>query len=98
PRPVAPAAGRGPRRPKGAPPRGRPREPTQELAYTSHAKRLIETASKEAREAGTGLSAEQLMLAALLESRGAMGMLLAEVGADADRVRSAVAGPDGSGS
>jgi len=78
--------------------RGRPREPTQELAYTSHAKRLIETASKEAREAGTGLSAEQLMLAALLESRGAMGKLLAEVGADADRVRSAVAGPDGSGS
>ncbi|HET9726438.1 MAG TPA: calcium/proton exchanger [Gemmatimonadales bacterium] len=78
--------------------RGRPRGPTQELAYTSHAKRLIETASKEAREAGTGLSADQLMLAALLESRGAMGKLLAEVGADADRVRTAVLGPEGSGS
>jgi Ca2+:H+ antiporter len=75
--------------------RGRPRGLAQELAYTSHAKRLIETASKEAREAGTGLSAEQLLLAALLEPRGTMGKLLAEVGADADRVRSAVAGADG---
>jgi len=53
--------------------RGRPRGGTQELAYTSHAKRLIEMASKEAREAGTGLSAEQLLLAALLEPRGTMG-------------------------
>jgi Ca2+:H+ antiporter len=74
--------------------RGRPRGPTQELAYTSHAKRLIETASKEAREAGTGLTAEQLLLAALLESRGTMGKMLAEVGADGDRVRAAVIAPD----
>ena len=44
-----------------------------ELAYTSHAKRLIEAASKEAREAGTGLSAEHLLLAALLEPRGPLG-------------------------
>jgi hypothetical protein len=52
--------------------RGRPRGATQELAYTSHAKRLIEMASKEAREAGTGLSADQLLLAALVEPRGTM--------------------------
>jgi len=75
--------------------RGRPRGGTQELAYTSHAKRLIEMASKEAREAGSGLSAEQLLLAALLEPRGTMGKLLAEVGADAERVREAVAGGSG---
>jgi len=75
--------------------RGRPRGPAQELAYTSHAKRLIETASKEAREAGTGLTAEQLLLAALLEARGTMGKMLAEIGADADRVRAAVAAPNG---
>jgi Ca2+:H+ antiporter len=75
--------------------RGRPRGPSQELTYTSHAKRLIETASKEAREAGTDLTADQLLLAALLESRGTLGKLLAEVGADADRVRAAVAVPDG---
>jgi Ca2+:H+ antiporter len=76
--------------------RGRPRTPGQELAYTSHAKRLIETASKEAREAGTGLTAEQLLLAALLESRGTLGKMLAEIGADGDRVRAAVGTPDGS--
>jgi Ca2+:H+ antiporter len=75
--------------------RGRPRGPTQELTYTSHAKRLIETASKEAREAGTGLTADQLLLAALLEPRGTLGKLLAEVGADGDRVRAAAAPPDG---
>jgi Ca2+:H+ antiporter len=75
--------------------RGRPRGGTQELAYTSHAKRLIEMASKEAREAGSGLSAEQLLLAALLEPRGTMGKMLAEVGADAERVRAAVAGGSG---
>jgi len=75
--------------------RGRPRGQTQELAYTSHAKRLIETASKEAREAGTGLTAEQLLLAALLESRGTMGKMLAEIGVDADRVRAAVADANG---
>ena len=70
--------------------RGRPRGVNQELAYTSHAKRLIETASREAREAGTGLSAEQLLLAALLEPRGTMGKMLAEVGAGPDQVRAAL--------
>ncbi|MGN6391499.1 MAG: calcium/proton exchanger [Gemmatimonadales bacterium] len=71
--------------------RRRPRAGTDELAYTSHAKRLIETASKEARESGSGLSAEHLLLAALLEPRGTMGKLLSEVGAEAEQVRNAVA-------
>jgi Ca2+:H+ antiporter len=75
--------------------RGRPRGGTDELAYTSHAKRLIEMASREAREAGTGLSAEHLLLAALLEPRGTMGKMLAEVGANPERVRSEVAAGNG---
>jgi Ca2+:H+ antiporter len=70
--------------------RGRPRGGTDELAYTSHAKRMIEMASKEAREAGTGLSDEHLLLAALLEPRGTMGKMLSEVGAGPERVRAAV--------
>ena len=72
--------------------RGRPRGGTDELEYTSHAKRLIEMAQKEAREAGAGLGAEQLLLAALLEPRGTMGKLLTEAGVGADRVRAEVAG------
>jgi Ca2+:H+ antiporter len=71
--------------------RGRPRGGSDELAYTSHAKRLIETAQREAREAGTGLSAEHLLLAALIEPRGTMGKLLAEAGVGQDRMRQEVA-------
>ncbi len=67
--------------------RGRPRAGGEDLSYTSDAKRLIEVASKEARETGTGLSAEHLLLAALLEPRGPMGKLLAEAGASPERVR-----------
>jgi Ca2+:H+ antiporter len=67
--------------------RGRTRGGASELAYTSHARRLIEMASKEAREAGTGLTAEHLLLAALLEPRGTMARLLGEAGIGPDRVR-----------
>jgi Ca2+:H+ antiporter len=72
--------------------RGRPRSEgeSDELAYTSHAKRLIEAASKEARESGSTLSAEHLLLAALLEPRGTMGKMLGEAGAGPDQVRRAV--------
>jgi Ca2+:H+ antiporter len=75
--------------------RGRPRDGTDEIAYTSHAKRLIELAQREAREAGTGLSAEHLLLAALLEPRGTMGKLLGEAGVGQERVREEVARGDG---
>jgi Ca2+:H+ antiporter len=67
--------------------RGQGRGGTEDLAYTSHAKHLIEAASKEAREGGTSLSAEHLLIAALIEPRGTMGKLLAEAGATAERVR-----------
>jgi Ca2+:H+ antiporter len=58
--------------------RGRSRKAGEELAYTSHAKRLIEVASREARESGTSLSAEHLLLAALQEPRGTMAKILSE--------------------
>jgi Ca2+:H+ antiporter len=76
--------------------KGRPRGGSEELAYTSHAKRLIEMAQKEAREAGTGLSADHLLLAALLEPRGTMGKLLGDAGVGEDRVREEVGRSDGS--
>jgi Ca2+:H+ antiporter len=63
------------------------RSPTEELAYTSHAKRLIEVASKEARESGTALSAEHLLSAALHEPRGTMAKILGEAGITPARAR-----------
>jgi Ca2+:H+ antiporter len=63
---------------------------SDELAYTSHAKRLIEVASKEARESGTSLSAEHLVLAALHEPRGTMAKILAETGIPPARAQTEV--------
>jgi len=60
------------------------------LAYTSHAKRLIEVASKEARETGSVLSAEHLLLAALHEPRGALVKILADAGVSADQAQAAM--------
>ncbi|HEU5041550.1 MAG TPA: calcium/proton exchanger [Gemmatimonadales bacterium] len=57
------------------------------LPYTSHAKRLIETASRTAREAGLPLAAEHLLAAAFLEPRGPMGRVLADAGVSEARVR-----------
>jgi Ca2+:H+ antiporter len=73
--------------------RGRPRGGGEEPAHTSHAKRLIETASKEAREAGTELSAEHLLLAALQEPRGAMARILGDAGISPARVRAEIDSP-----
>jgi Ca2+:H+ antiporter len=70
--------------------RGRPRGDGEELAYTSHAKRLIDLASREAREAGVSLSSDHLLAAALLEPRGPLGKMLGEAGASAERVRGEV--------
>jgi Ca2+:H+ antiporter len=61
-----------------------------ELAYTSHAKRLIETASREARESGTALSAEHLLLAAVQEPRGPVARILADAKISPDRARAAI--------
>jgi Ca2+:H+ antiporter len=67
--------------------RGRPRDGTGELTYTSHAKRLIEASTKDARESGATLSADHLLHAALLEPRGTLARILAEAGITPDRVR-----------
>jgi Ca2+:H+ antiporter len=67
--------------------RGKPRAGGDEPAHTSHAKRLIENASKEAREAGSELTSDHLLLAALHEPRGAMARILSEAGVSADQVR-----------
>ena len=67
--------------------RGRPRGGGDEPAHTSHAKRLIENASKEAREAGSELSSDHFLLAALHEPRGAMARILSDAGVTPERVR-----------
>ncbi len=76
--------------------RGRPRGESGELAYTSHANRLIDLASQEARDEGGELTAEHLLLAALLEPRGTMGKLLAEAGGTPARVRAELDADHGS--
>jgi Ca2+:H+ antiporter len=70
--------------------RTRQRRAGEELAYTSHAKRLIEAASKEARESGTALSAEHLLLAALQEPRSTLARILRDSGVSSERARDAV--------
>ena len=71
--------------------RGRPRGGAEEPAHTSHARRLIEAASRQAREAGAELTAEHLLLAALQEPRGSMARILGEAGISPDRVRAEIA-------
>jgi Ca2+:H+ antiporter len=63
------------------------------LAYTSHAKRLLDVASKEAREAGAVMGPDHLLLAALHEPRGPMARILSEAGIGAERLRSALGAP-----
>jgi Ca2+:H+ antiporter len=70
--------------------RARQPRPGEELAYTSHAKRLIEVASREARESGTSLSAEHLLLAAMQEPRGPVARILADAKISPDRARGTV--------
>ncbi len=73
--------------------RGRPRKSGDEPAYTSHAKRLIDAASKEAREANAALSDEHLLLAALQEPRGVMARILSDAGIAPAKVRGQVDRP-----
>jgi Ca2+:H+ antiporter len=68
--------------------RGKPRGTSGELAHTSHAKRLIDLATKEARDAAEPLSAEHLLLAALVEPRGTLGRMAGELGLTPERIRS----------
>ena len=61
-----------------------------ELAYTSHAKHLIEVASREARQSGTALSAEHLLLAAVQQPRGTVARILADAQISPDRARATI--------
>jgi Ca2+:H+ antiporter len=63
---------------------------SEQLAYTSHARRLIEVASREARESGSALSAEHLVLAALQEPRGTMAKILGDAGISPARAKAEV--------
>lgn len=58
--------------------RARSRSGGGEMAYTTHAKRLIDIATREARERGTPLTAELLLLGALEQPRGALARILAD--------------------
>ncbi len=64
--------------------KGRPRASdspgADDLPYTSHAKRLIELATREAKRQGSGLSADHLVVAALEEPRGALARVLSDNG------------------
>ncbi|MEO8227933.1 MAG: calcium/proton exchanger [Gemmatimonadota bacterium] len=51
-----------------------------ELAQTSHARRIVELAAREAQKRNAPLSVEHLLLAAFHEPRGALAKLLAEAG------------------
>ncbi len=68
---------------------GRPRVKgsAEPLQYTSHAKRLIENATREARAQGSALGAEHLLSAAVKEPRGVLGRLLADAGKAPSRAR-----------
>jgi len=68
---------------------GRPRArgSAEPLQYTSHAKRLIEVATREARAEGGALGAEHLLVAAVQEPRGPLARLLADAGIAPGRAR-----------
>ena len=79
--------------------RGRPKSggaaapnDTQELPYTSHARRLLELATREAGRQGSGLSAEHLLAAAMGEPRGTLARILGDNGVSAARALEAVKG------
>ena len=76
--------------------RGRPRSAApngaRELPYTSHAKRLIELATSQARRQGSGLAVEHLLVAALEESRGTLARILSDNGVSAARILEAMRG------
>ena len=61
-----------------------------DLPYTSHAKRLIELATREARRHNTGLSAEHLAVAALEEPRGGLARVLSDHDLGAAKVAESV--------
>jgi Ca2+:H+ antiporter len=70
--------------------RTRGRKAGDELTYTSHARRLIDNASREARTAGVPATAEHLLRAGLEDPRSALGRMLSEAGTSPAAVRAAL--------
>ncbi len=67
--------------------RVRVRESAEPLQYTSHAKRLIEVATRDALAQSAALGAEHLLVAAMQEPRGPLARLLADAGVAPGRAR-----------
>lgn len=67
--------------------RARTKGSPEQLQYTSHAKRLIELATRGARSQGGPLAAEHLLAAALDEPRGPLARLLADAGVSVPQAR-----------
>ena len=70
--------------------KGRKRAEGEELTLTSHARRLLELGTREAKARGSDLAAEHLLLAAFQDPRGAVARLLNEAGVDAHAARAEV--------
>lgn len=71
--------------------KGKPRgAEAGELLLTSHARRLLEVATTEARQRGSALGAEHFLLAAFSEPRGTVARLLNESGVSAAAARAEV--------
>ncbi|HEU4829090.1 MAG TPA: calcium/proton exchanger [Gemmatimonadales bacterium] len=71
--------------------KGKPRgAEAGELLLTSHARRLLEVATNEARQRGSVLGAEHFLLAAFSEPRGTVARLLNEAGVSAATARAEV--------
>lgn len=71
--------------------KGKPRgAESGELLLTSHARRLLEVATTEARQRGSALGTEHFLLAAFSEPRGTVARLLNESGISAAAARAEV--------
>ena len=71
--------------------KGRGRAEGEELVLTSHARRLVEAASAEAKRRGAGeVGAEHLLLAAFRDPRGTVARMLNDGGVSAGAARNAV--------
>jgi Ca2+:H+ antiporter len=64
------------------------------LAPTSHARRVLDLAGREATRRGSAVTAEHLLLAAFHEPRGSLARLLADAGVAPAQARSALLGAD----
>lgn len=72
---------------EGAGRKARGKPGSEQLQYTSHAKRLIELATRAARTEGGPLAAEHLLAAAIGEPRGPLARFLGEAGVAAPEGR-----------